>query len=308
MRFRLAALLSGLCIVISAVPLFAGAAAEAEPSVQTFSEKNPVRVFVSVQPQKYFVERVGGSRVSVEVLVEPGRDPHSYDPSPRQLTSLSRADVFFSIGMPFESTLIPKLVRINPRMRVVDTLEGIEFLPAPGHGHEEDTHAEEIHEEDHDPHVWLGPREVRKQIQNIHTALSELDRDGAEDYAVLFNEFDAEIRQMDRNFAELLAPVQGSSILVFHPSFGYFTNSYGIHQKTIELDGKEPSPRHLETLIDQAMKDGIRVILTQPEFPVRSAEIIAEAIDGTVVSMNPLDPDWTNLMNRLAETIARAAY
>ena len=124
----------------------------------------------------------------------------------------------------------------------------------------------------------------------------------------MFNEFDAEIRQMDRNFAELLAPVQGSSILVFHPSFGYFTNSYGIHQKTIELDGKEPSPRHLETLIDQAMKDGIRVILTQPEFPVRSAEIIAEAIDGTVVSMNPLDPDWTNLMNRLAETIARAAY
>ncbi len=274
-----------------------------------FSEHRPVKVFVTIGPQRYFVERIGGTRVTVEVLVAPGRDPHTFDPSPRQVSRLSSADVYFTIGMPFEKGLVPKLRQANPLLPVIDTLAGLDLLYGVPHYHYDEAGNAILHGADEpDTHVWLGLREVRSQIAVIRDALIARDPAGEEVYRTRWQAFDNEIQAMDSRFAGMLAPLRGRSILVFHPAFAYFVNSYGIRQLAIELEGKQPSPRHLERIIDQALRDGARTVFTQSEFPLRSAEIIAQAVGGTVIVLNPLDPDWMQVMETLASAIAAGAF
>lgn len=268
-----------------------------------------LEIFVTIQPQRFFVEQLGGSRVRVEVLVEPGRDPHTFDPSPRQVARLAQADLYMTIGMPFEAGLVPKLKAATRQLRIVDTVAGIEWLYGVPHYHYDEAGRPTLHGADEpDTHVWLGPREVRQQLVNIRDALIAADPAGRTEYERRHVEFDAKIVAMDRRFSQALAPAQGRAILAFHPAFAYFTNTYGIRQLAIELDGKEPSPRHLERMIDQALRDGTRVIFTQPEFPLRSAEVIAKAINGRVVVLNPLDADWFTVMETIAGAIAAGVF
>ena len=69
-------------------------------------EKAGLNVFVSILPQKYFVEKIGGARVSVHVMVTPGKSPATYEPTPNQVVELGSADVFFTIGVPFENAFL----------------------------------------------------------------------------------------------------------------------------------------------------------------------------------------------------------
>lgn len=312
----LLALVVPIVLLIQPSPAWAGGGREIEAStagparaaaVPTLPP--PVRVTVSVLPQRYFVERVGGERVLVEVLVEPGREPHTYDPTPRQVERMAASHIYFAIGSPFEQQLISRVQRAAPHLRVVDTLDGIELLYGEAHYHFDEQGDAVLHAaEEPDPHVWLGPLEVRRQILTIRDALIEADPDGAELYRAGYAAFDAEIEAMHREFEVLLEPARGRAILTFHPAFAYFANTYGIRQRAIELEGKEPAPRHLERLIDEALREGTRVIFTQPEFSERSAQIIARAIHGRVVSLNPLEPDWPAAMRRIATAIAEGAY
>ncbi|MCC8194334.1 MAG: zinc ABC transporter substrate-binding protein, partial [Deltaproteobacteria bacterium] len=82
----------------------------------------PVAVTVSIPPQKYFVEKIGGDAVSVTVMTAKGQDPHSYEPTAAQMEGISRAELYFTIGVPFETQWVPKFRSLNPTMLVVDLL------------------------------------------------------------------------------------------------------------------------------------------------------------------------------------------
>jgi len=95
-----------------------------------------VPVFVSIVPQQYFLEKIGGDRVDVSVMVMPGASPATYEPTPRQMTGLARAKAYFAVGVPFESTWLSRFESANPLMRVVRTDEGIRKMPMLAHHHE----------------------------------------------------------------------------------------------------------------------------------------------------------------------------
>ena len=111
-------------------------------------------------PQKYFVQRVGGDLVQVQVMVPPGRSPAIYDPTPKQMAELSQAKAYFRIGVPFENAFLPKLRANYPRMKVVDTTKGVKFRylhHEDGHEHEKTGHHQHA-KGSPDPHIWLKPR------------------------------------------------------------------------------------------------------------------------------------------------------
>jgi len=119
----------------------------------------PLGVFVSLLPQKQFVERIAGAAVKVEVMVRPGQSPATYDPTPQQMVALARAAAYFRIGAPFENVWIPKIQSTHSKMRIVDTRAGITLLPmdkpAAGHGH---SHAGPAAAGGTlDPHIWTDP-------------------------------------------------------------------------------------------------------------------------------------------------------
>ena len=96
---------------------------------------DPLPVFVSIPPQKYFVEKIGGNRVSVSIMVTPGSNPHNYEPRPNQMTALSKATIYFAIGITFEDAWLSRFSDINPKMRIVHTEEGIEKISMAPHEH-----------------------------------------------------------------------------------------------------------------------------------------------------------------------------
>lgn len=274
--------------------LLVGAALLTSCGQSTPSESaGTLNVTVSILPQKYFVERVGGERVNVNVMVEPGASPATYEPKPQQLAALSRSAAYFSIGVAFEDVWLDKIASANPDMLVVDTAAGIERMPM-GAG------AENL-----DPHIWLSPRLVEVQAQNIYAALAQLDPAHAEDYKANLASFEADVDALDGDIRQTLAGVESRKFIVFHPAWGYFARDYGLEMVPIEVGGQEPSAAELAQVISIAQEEHIRVILAQPEFSTKSAQAIADEIGGQVLLISPLAPDWLDNMRRVADTFAQ---
>jgi zinc transport system substrate-binding protein len=255
-------------------------------------------------PQKYFVERIGGDRVNVSVLVLPGKSPSTYEPSTDQVIALAKADLFFSIGVAFEKAFIPSIAESLKSLKIVDTSHGIKKRNIESHdGHDEEEH-------DHkagapDPHIWMSPVLVKQQALNIYQALSEKDPEGGGVYKKGYESFAADLDKADAELKKVLAPFKGSTLFVFHPAFGYFADEYGLKQEAVETGGKEPAPSVLESIIKKAKADKVKVIFVQPEFSQKSAGAIAEAIGGSVIILNPLNADYLNNLLYIAEEVKK---
>lgn len=270
----------------------------------------PPHIVVSILPQAGLVDRLAGGRFEVETLVPPGQGPHAYEPSPRQLARLAKAAAYFRIGVPFEAALMTRIESAMPHLRIVDLSAGIEkraMAPAAcgehGHDHAHEHHTGAPHR---DPHVWLGPDALRSVAKSAADALAELDPENAAEYAANLAQFEHDLAQADEEAAQLLAPLAGRALYVFHPAYGYFCDHYGLEQHAVEIEGKEPTPKQLEALIAQAREDNVKAIFIQPEFDRNAAQAVADAIGGSVAVLDPLAEDPIANLGVMAKCIAGA--
>jgi len=263
------------------------------------SASDGLLVFASVLPLKTFVERVGGGHVRVEAMVRPGQSPATYDPTPRQVAELASADLYVRVGVPFENAWMTRIRSANPGMPVLDAREGIELRRHEG---DDDGHGHDAL----DPHVWTSPTRVKVMAANIRDALIRLDPENRSDYQANYRTFAAELDALDGEIRRLLENIPDRRFLVYHPAWGYFADTYGLTQVAIEREGKEPGARTLTALIDQARREGVRVIFVQPQFNRRSAEQVARAIGGRVEAIDPLAADYEENLRRVANSIAEA--
>lgn len=249
------------------------------------NSNSSLNVTVSILPQTYFVERIGGEHVDVNVMVQPGSSPATYEPKPEQLTSLSKADAYISIGVPFESAWLDKIAAANENMRMVDTTQGIEKVSQ-------------------DPHIWLSPELVKIQSQTIYEALSELDPAHEAEFKANLDAFIADIEELQTDIKGTLTGLKSDKFIVFHPAWSYFGREFGLEQISIEIGGQEPSAAELVDLVKIAQREGIQVIFAQPEFSTENAQTIANEIGGKVLLISPLNADWLTNMRYVAETFA----
>ncbi|OGK10570.1 MAG: hypothetical protein A2W80_18855 [Candidatus Riflebacteria bacterium GWC2_50_8] len=268
------------------------------------AESAKIQVFTSILPQKYFVEQIAGDLVDVEVLVGPGMSPHTFEPLPQQMSRLSRASMFFLIGVPFEQSLIARLKAICPDLRLVSTDKNVPRRSMStndgDHQHSEDC----VHEPGApDPHIWLDPVLAITQAENIADALIEALPDHKDKLADGLKKLTEELRALNAGLTAQLAPIRGETMLVFHPAFGYFADRYGLKQRAVEIEGKEPGPRQLADLIRYCRSQNIHVVFVQKQFPVAAAQAIARAISGTVIQIDPLAEDYVANLRQLGEAV-----
>ena len=259
-------------------------------------------VFVSILPQVTFVQRVGGERVRVQALVQPGQAAETFEPTPKQMAGLAEARVYFRVGIPFEQALFERIGGMLPGLTVLDSVKGIELRAMEAHAGEEDGHPEG----EADPHVWLDPRRVAVMAANIRDGLILVDPEGRAAYEADCAAFVRELEALDGRLREILAPVKGRTLLVFHPAFGYLADAYGLEQEAIQVEGKEPSARQLARLIDRARAEDIRAVFAQPQFDRRSAQKVADAIGASLVVLDDLAADYAANMESMARAIADA--
>ena len=426
----------------------------------TYAKTN---IVVSILPQKTFVEKIGGSKVIVNAMVKPGSDPHTYEPKASQMKNISKADIYFPIGIEFEKVWLEKFKNQNKNMKIIEMTKGIKYIDMPkhnhhehasidkayewvglfhlkedkytwsfskvnseyaddkikmlilkmndnskeaveelekkaqkifssskaiskkdlstlnktntlyeinfnnkkeinkininikenaayliftehlpyefekdehffknsknvdievlvedpyrekeheGHNHDKEAHSEHSHEgHDHssskDPHVWLSPSNVKIIAKNIYTSLVNIDASNKEYYKKNYINFLKEISDTDNEIRSIFVDIKDSAkFMVFHPSWGYFAKDYSLIQLVIEVEGKEPKPKTLKRIIDQAKKENITAIFAQKEFSDKSAQVIAKELNIQVIQETPLDPNWSENLINMAKAIA----
>ncbi|MBU8850295.1 MAG: zinc ABC transporter substrate-binding protein [Desulfobacterales bacterium] len=264
---------------------------------------NPrLNIHVSIMPQKYFVEKIGKTRVNVDVLVKPGKSPATYSPSPDQIKKLMSSDLYFRIGVAFENGILHKIKSIAG-IKVVDTRQGIVLREMKEHGHDNKKRHGHVGK---DPHIWMSPLMVKTQAHTIFKTLSSIDPDSRDEYKKNYELFVEDLDRLDRRLKTILKDLKGENLFVFHPSFGYFTDAYGLKQVAIETMGKTPRGKTLSNIIKLAKKQKIRVIFAQPQFDRNTAEKIASAINGVVMFIDPLACDYLANMENIGQSIAGA--
>jgi len=290
----------------SALLLFAAIAATPAAAMgakDPGADGRPV-VVVSIEPQAYFVERIGGERVSVSVLVGPGQSPHSYEPTPRQMADLSAASMWLCIGAEFEKGLRPKAAALYKGLPIVDTTTGVKYRRLESHSHDDDS--DDGHDDGGlDPHVWLGRQAVKAMAASIRDALSAADPAGRAAYAANHDAFVRDVDAVYDGLASTLARLRGTTAFVYHPAFGYLLDEFGIAQEAVETGGKEPTQKALAAMIAAAREDGAKLIFVQAQFPTSAAKAVADAIGATVVPIDPLARDWLGNLNRIGDELAR---
>lgn len=271
----------------------------------------PLQVAVTVPPQAYLVERIGGERVATAVLMSSGSSEETFSPSPRQLVALSRADLYVLVGHPAfvveERHVLPALAR-NPRVHILS------MWAAPREPMERpvpisDRAQAGPHRHDHahgDPHLWTAPRHMRSAAVAVSAALAELDPAGASLYRARLGSFLAELDALDAEIRRELAGAPRRRFLVTHPAWGHLAAQYGLEQVAIEEEGKEPGPRALVALVEAARADGVPVVFSQEGFPDAAARAVAAEIGARVVPLDPLARSWLDNTRATARAIAAA--
>lgn len=257
-------------------------------------ESERLNVTVSILPEKYFVERIGGDRVQVNVMVGPGENYHTYEPKPEQMASLSQADIYFAIGIEFEGAWLEKFQTANPDMVIVDVSANVEKIPL------EDDHSDQ----GLDPHIWTSPEIGKTIAQNITHSLIEIDPQNRDLFQMNLEELLADIGLLQTDITGELKTIKNHQFLVFHPAWGYFAQEFGLEEVAIEVGGTEPSASELSAIITTALEKKIQVIFAQPEFSTQIADYIASEINGKVVLITPLAEDWLDNLRLVAQSLS----
>lgn len=288
-------------------------------SVASASKLN---VAVTLQPYAKIVEEIGGDRVSVISMIPPNADPHSYEPKPGVLKTFSKADLYLSDSSGLDQVWLPRFLSVNKKIEMVYISSGVSWMQESedhhhGHHHDHHHHGEDHHENKHkheenaslDPHLWTSPKQVIKLAENVLSALIKKDAASKSYYESRYQLFIEKWTSIDQFIEKTVSqiPEKRRIFIVFHPSYGYLARDYGLIQRAIEVEGKEPKPQDLKALILEAQKNDIRAIFVQPQFSKRSAESIAKQLNAVVVSTDPLAYDIEKNLRNFIQALLEAS-
>jgi len=276
-------------------------------SADPATSPDKLSVFVGIPPQKFLADKIGGDLIDVHVLLQPGQSPATYDPTPREIARLSDADVFFTIGMPFEAHLIEKAHKMIGDLHICQSQAGISrtMMKAGILDHREASHN---HAGMPDPHIWLDPERVIAIVRTMTGELQRLDPAHKRYYAGNADSLIAQFTALDHRLGEELKSHEGEKILVFHPAYGYFCDRYGLEQIAIEIEGKEPGAKEMAEIIALARKENIQRIFVQPQFSTKTARAIADELGATIVPIDPLEENIFLTLLSMANTITEKTW
>ncbi len=257
-------------------------------------------VTVSILPQRTFVEKIAGNDFKVNVLLPPGASPAAFTLLPSQLKDIAQSELWFRAGyIGFEYSWKEKIEQANMDMKVVDLSEGLSLIAS------EQQPGGAVPLRGINPHTWMSPPLVKKMALKISEELSALNPGKKAVYDNNYHEFAEELDHIDNIIKRGLEGFQGRKFIMFHPSLAYYAREYGLKEYSLEPGGKQPTPQRMAGLVKMAKEEGISVIYIQSDLDREQARVFAEEIDGEIVQIWPLNPEWgKNLMDITEKLIA----
>jgi zinc transport system substrate-binding protein len=276
-------------------------------------------VAVTIVPQIEMVEAITREKVEIVEMIPKGFSPANYSPSPSEMKAFSEARIYFSIGVPADMQNILPRAKERSDLKVVELFERVEtkyshryFGEKNDEYHEEEKHKGDEHHHDHghshaggrDPHIWLSPARTSYMVEIMRDELIELLPEYETEFRENAAKYLEKLAAVDQKNKKLLAEYEAEKILVYHPAFGYFTDHYGLKMLSIEKDGKEPGPQHLQEIIENAKEQGIQNVFYQAEIHSKKTKAVAEELDGKIIQLNPLDANYIENLEKMAAELA----
>ncbi|PID97701.1 MAG: zinc ABC transporter substrate-binding protein, partial [Actinomycetales bacterium] len=259
-----------------------------------------LNVVVAFYPLQYLAETIGSDAVQVINLTTPGTEPHDLELAPKQVASLSKADlVIYQKG--FQSQVDDAIEQQNPK-NIIDVAELVELIPfdKKGHGHDGDHEkhkGKEGHKKDHeqhhhgafDPHIWQDPTNMVKIANEIGTKIAELKKSDADQILAATKKLTADLNKLDEDYKIGLSNCKTKEFITSHAAFGYLAKRYGLHQ--IGISGlspeAEPSPARIAEIHKLAKKHQVSTIF----YETLASPAVAKSIAGDLgLKTDVLDP------------------
>lgn len=249
-----------------------------------------IKVATSILPIKYLVQRIGGDKVEVTALIGQGQNPEMYEPQPAQISTITKTDIYYQVGVPFERSWIKKIPKLNPKITIVDLRRDVKFISTEG---------------EPDPHIWTSLIIAKQMAKNICDSLVADDPADKNFYAQNYHALTKDLDQLDLEIKAELANVETRTFLVFHPSWSYFARDYGLKQLAIEIEGKESGPQDLTKIIHEAKQQKLKVIFIQPQFGNTQAKALANTLNIDIDVLDPLAEDYISNLRLVAGKIVK---
>lgn len=258
---------------------------------------------VTIEPQRFFLEKIVGNSYRINTVVPPGASPETYEPTPAMMLDLAKSEMYFKVGyLGFENVWVTNLAKNNPNIVIVDCSKGIDLIMGE---HDHDSEEKDIyHSPTPDPHVWSSPKTAKIFAENMYRALVFANHDSTRFYKANYEKLEKIIEETDSTVSELLRNVPSRSFIIYHPALSYLARDYDLIQHSIEFEGKNPSPSQMKSLVDIAKSEQVKVVFIQKGFDRKNAEVVAQEVGAKVFEINPLDYEWDKEMIRIAEILA----
>ncbi|NME96059.1 zinc ABC transporter substrate-binding protein [Clostridium cochlearium] len=248
------------------------------------NNKDKIKVVVTFNPLREFVDYIGKDKVDVNVIIPEGTEPHDFEPKAKDIMKLNEGDLFIYNGFGMEGWVDKTLKSIeNNKMLIVDSSKGCEPINI-----EEDNHD---HGNSHDPHIWLGLTTAKRQAFNIKEALIKLDESNKEFYEENYKEFEKEIDNLLNSYKNKFEQLDNKSFVTGHSAFSYFCRDFGLEQRSVEgvfAEG-EPSSKKLKELVDYCKSKNIKTIFLEENVSPKVSETLAKEVGAEVKVIDTIE-------------------
>ncbi len=293
-----------LIVVMSLIlSLVSGCSFESETIESQDTEQ--LIVYTSIYPLYDVAAKIAGDKSDVKLLVSPGTEVHSYEPTPREIADLESADIFFYNGLdlePWADKIVNNLegegiTSIN--FSVSSGMELIEFGQVDHYHGQEINSDHNIHHGNYDPHLWLDPMNMKSIAKRVKEEFIILDPDNQGVYQSNYEQFIDKINALDQEYKKILANRKQDYILVSHAAFGYLAHRYDLEQLAVAgiSPHQEPSPRVLADLTKEAEHHGLEFIFMETIANPKTAETLAAEADLRVLTLHTIGSLTVEEMN-----------
>lgn len=285
------------CLVL-ALFFVAGCSSE-ETSQDTADDNNSdkLKVSVSFDAMKEFVEAVGKDKVAVSVIVPTGIEPHDFEPKAQDLAKLTKAKIFVYSGLGMESWAEKAISSANnSELITVEASKGIdaiEIADADEHQDEDTTHEHgQI-----DPHTWLSLKNAQIEVNNIKEALIKADPENKDYYEQNCNEYVAQLEALYAEYNEKIQSASHKNFVTGHSAFAYLCRDFNLQQNSVEdvfAEG-EPTPKKLAGLIDYCKEHNVKVIFAEEMASPEVSQTLANEVGAQVETIYTIESSEDNL-------------
>ena len=255
-----------------------------------------LQIATTIAPAAQVITEIADSLVTVTTLLPQGNNPENYEPTPQAIQALTSSAAYFYMGdLGFERSWVERIRTMQPALQLVRLDQDLV-----GSAHLHNGNPTNLH----DPHYWTSIRGLRSMGKSIYSSLCRIDTMHRAQYDAGYQRFTQRLEHVEQTIKELLSDIPSRAFVIYHPSLSEFAEEYGLKQLVIEQDGKEPTPQHIQALIEEAKKLGVRVVFIQQEFDSKLIESIAKELDARMVVINPLGGGWEEQLLFIARALS----